>query len=373
MNSTLDIPLGDYVSAELQIVIPDICFPNMVVGDKANNPWPYLRRQIGHNWYCDRRAPQAGFVNRDEAVLLYNLALPFKGKPALEIGCWMGWSTCHLALAGLVLDTIDPVLGVSENVTSVRQSLMAAGVLGSVRLYAASSPEGVKQIAELTGTRWNFFFIDGDHGASAPERDARECLQYAADDAMIVFHDLVSPDVERGLDVLRRDGWEVLLYQTMQIMGVAWRGNVQPVTHTPDPAVIWNLPLHLAKYRVSGASIEEEVSRLAQRLAASDNEITQFKSDNRCLQAEMAAREGTISRLQAELTSRIAAMGQLDSEVSRLAQRLAASDTLGALSHNWKSLAEASTSLLFSPEPHVLHGQIRDCGARQRKCTINRC
>ncbi|WP_204249752.1 hypothetical protein [Gemmata sp. SH-PL17] len=48
----------------------------------------------------DRRAPHIGFVSRDEAAILYNTALRFRGRRALEIGCWLGWSTCHLALGG---------------------------------------------------------------------------------------------------------------------------------------------------------------------------------------------------------------------------------------------------------------------------------
>jgi hypothetical protein len=90
LTSRADIPAGDYVSEGLSVVIPDACFPNLVVGDQASNPWPYLRREIPHNWYCGRRAPLVGFLNRDEAILLYNLALPFRGKPGLEIGSWMG-------------------------------------------------------------------------------------------------------------------------------------------------------------------------------------------------------------------------------------------------------------------------------------------
>jgi hypothetical protein len=38
----------------------------------------------------------------------------------------------------------------------------------------------------------------------------------------------------------------------MQIMGVAWRGNVEPVRHSPDPAIQWQLPAHLQRYSVSG-------------------------------------------------------------------------------------------------------------------------
>ena len=140
---------GDYVSTGLSIVVPDACFPEMIVGNTANHPWPYLRREIKHNWYCDRRMPLIGFLNRDEAILLHNLALQFRNKPGLEIGTWMGWSTCHLALAGLSLDVIDPILSDPTHLKSVRGSLNAAGVLDCVRLHASESPDGVRILQVL--------------------------------------------------------------------------------------------------------------------------------------------------------------------------------------------------------------------------------
>ena len=94
LTTTDALPEGDYVSPGLEIVCPDRCFPHIGRGDKLDHPWPYLRREVPHNWYCDRRYPEVGFLNRDEVMLLYNLALQFSGKPGLEIGCWMGWSTC---------------------------------------------------------------------------------------------------------------------------------------------------------------------------------------------------------------------------------------------------------------------------------------
>ncbi len=70
-------------------------------------------------------------------------------------------------------------------------------------------------------------------------------MPFAAEDAMILFHDLASPDVARGWEYLRSQGWQTMLYQTMQIMGVAWRGTVQPVEHRPDLTVPWTWPSHL--------------------------------------------------------------------------------------------------------------------------------
>ena len=82
--------------------------------------------------------------------------------------------------------------------------------------------------------------------------DAMASERFAEADAAIVFHDLVSPDVVQGLDYLKSQGWNTLVYQTMQIMGIAWRGSVTPVDHRPDPEVNWTLPKHLEGYRISG-------------------------------------------------------------------------------------------------------------------------
>lgn len=239
------LPEGDYVSPGLAIVRPDRCFPNMVVGDRRHQTWPYFRYEVPHNWYVDRRWLSIGFVSRDEAHLLYNNALQFKGRRALEIGCFYGWSACHLALAGVELDVIDPLLRDPAILESVRASLAAAGVLESVHLHAGASPEAVRELANRQERTWSLIFIDGDHEGLAPLRDTKVCIQFAAPDAMILFHDLASPHVASALEYLNRQGWQTRIYRTMQIMGVAWRGNVEPVSHQPDPRVRWTSPPHL--------------------------------------------------------------------------------------------------------------------------------
>ncbi len=246
------LPAGDYVSPGLAIVRPDAAFPHKVVADPATSTWTYLRREIPHNWYVDQRQPIIGFLSRDEAHILYNLALPLAGQPALEIGCWVGWSACHLALAGVNLDVVDPLLARPEILATVESSLTAAGVRDRVNLVPGSSPDAVHQLAQQAQRQWSLIFIDGDHEAGGPLADAIACAQYAAPDALIVFHDLASPDVSAGLDYFRQQGWQTLVYQTMQIMGIAWRGQVQPIEHHPDPGVNWTLPDHLQGYTVSG-------------------------------------------------------------------------------------------------------------------------
>ena len=246
------LPAGDYVSPGFAIVRPDACFPNMIVGDTAACNWNYLRREIPHNLYVDKRSPQIAFVNRDEAQILYNTALRFRGKRALEIGCWLGWSACHLALGGVRLDIIDPMLANADFLSSVRSSLQAAGVLDSVTLLGGRSPQEVENIGWQEGRKWSLFFIDGEHMAHGPSTDAAVCAQFAEPDAMMLFHDLVSPDVARGMEYLKYRGWNTMIYSTMQIMGVAWRGAVTPVTHHPDPQVNLPIPQHLWGCKVSG-------------------------------------------------------------------------------------------------------------------------
>ncbi|WP_244348714.1 class I SAM-dependent methyltransferase [Thermostichus vulcanus] len=228
----------------------------MRVGNVDQCPWPYLRREIPHLWYVDQCNPTVGFVSRDEAHILYNTALQFKGQPALEIGCWMGWSAAHLASAGVILDVVDPILNQPQAYESVDQSLTLAGIRSNVTLYPGTSPEKVEEIAQTQNRRWSLIFIDGDHDHPGPLRDAQIAEKYAAEDALILFHDLTSPDVAEGLHYFRDRGWNTMIYQTMQIMGVAWRGQVQPVEHIPDPAVQWTLPEHLRGYRVCGLQFQ---------------------------------------------------------------------------------------------------------------------
>ncbi|MBE9098127.1 glycosyltransferase [Vacuolonema iberomarrocanum] len=248
----LFFPPQDYIAPGLQIVRPDIAFPNMTLGNPQSCPWAYLRKEVPHPWYVDQRHPFVGFLSRDEAHILYNLALPFRGKPALEIGCWMGWSACHLALAGVELDVIDPMLGQWMFYNSVQQSLSNAGVRERVTLLPGYSPQAVAAVAQERQHPWSLLFIDGDHETVGPLLDAIACEPFAATDALVVFHDLASPHVAEGLEYFRRKGWQTQIYQTMQIIGIAWRGNVQPVAHQPDPRITWALPAHLQQFAVCG-------------------------------------------------------------------------------------------------------------------------
>jgi len=248
-----EMPAGDYVSPGLLRVRADGHFPNMTLGDPKGHPWPYLRQGSPHNWYIDRRNRNIGFVSRDEAHILFNTALKFEGMPALEIGCFLGFSTCHLALGGVRLDVVDPALRDANVMTSVGQSLTSAGVMDACRLIPEPSPAAVERLADREGRRWSLAFIDGDHEGEAPRRDAEVCAHFLTPDALVLFHDLLSPHVAAGLHFFRERGWKTRIYRTSQIMGVAWRGKIEPITHIPDPALSPDLPPHLAEWRTGDA------------------------------------------------------------------------------------------------------------------------
>ena len=250
------LPAHDYVSPGMKLIQPDAAFPDLAVASRETLEWEYLRDEIPHANYIDRRVPGTGFLNRDEATLLHTISALFSGRRALEVGCWLGWSAAHMAAGGVELDVIDPVLSNPAFHSSVVQSLATLGLIDRVTLHAAASPSAIDTLGKA-GRRWSLFFIDGNHSAPYPLYDTAVAIEYAEPDAAVVFHDLVSPEVAQAIEYLHLRGWNVRIFHTAQIMGMAWRGAVTPPVHVADPAVGWHVPKHLRQF-VSG----EELSGL---------------------------------------------------------------------------------------------------------------
>ena len=327
----------DYVSPGLEVVVPDAAFPNMIAGDASVPEWPWLRRWVEQNWYTDRRHPTVGFATRDEAAILYNSALLFNDKACLEIGCWRGWSAVHLALGGGHLDVIDPIFADPEIAADIKNAFAVAGVLDKITMYNGFSPATVDEVALATGRRWSLIFIDGDHEGEAPSLDAKAVIPYAAETAMVLFHDLASPFVAAAMDVMREAGWKTMIYQTMQIMGVAWRGDVEPVQHIPDPRTCWTLPRHLAGYDVSGwkpparletgawrpgMSLQDRLgAALARAQAVEDNEAALFLERDALIR-RLEAQDDTIRRLDAQVRDQEGVLEAKDAMLRQAEQRL---------------------------------------------------
>ena len=244
----------DYVADNLDAPVLDHLFPNMVEADKSASTWPYFRKEIDHPFRVDRRNPTVGFINRDEASILYSNARAFAGRSGIEIGAWRGWSTAYLIAAGLApLHVVEPLLADADWRREFVEVTRGAGGGATTILVAEKSPQAVARLGQ-SGSRWSFAFVDGDHDGEAPTRDALACAPYLEATAMVVFHDLVSPHVSAALRALGTKGWKVMAYQTAQMMGVAWRGDIAPVAHKPDPAQHWRVPDHLMGIEISGAA-----------------------------------------------------------------------------------------------------------------------
>eukprot|EP01129_Flabellula_baltica_P016526 TRINITY_DN8847_c0_g1_i1.p1 TRINITY_DN8847_c0_g1~~TRINITY_DN8847_c0_g1_i1.p1 ORF type:complete len:272 (+),score=47.03 TRINITY_DN8847_c0_g1_i1:89-817(+) len=236
----------------------DHCFPNKIIGDMNHITHPDFRKEIDHLWWVHQDFPLCGLLSRDEAHILFNAALSMNGCNALEIGSHIGWSTLHLALGGVLLDVIEPQLIHDPRVLlSLIQSINIAGLQQQIRLIPGFSPQSVHQTAQKEDKKWSLIFIDGNHNEDYPLLDAQACEQYAEETCMIFFHDIAFPSVAAGLLYLRDQGWNTKLYQTQQIMGVAWRGDIHPPVHTPDPRYNWTLPDHLKNlYHTLGEEIQ---------------------------------------------------------------------------------------------------------------------
>ena len=246
----------DYVSDNLDVPRLDHLFPNMIVADKSVSTWPWLRREIDHPFRVDRRNPIVGFINRDEAAVLYSNARLFAGLKGIEVGAWRGWSTAHLLASGLgSLHVIEPLLADPGWRAELEEVARAAGGGETTIFVPEASPAAVQRLGEA-GVRWSFAFIDGDHDGEAPTRDALALAPYLEPTAMVLFHDLVSPHVAKGLRALERAGWNVMAYQTAQMVGAAWRGEVAPVAHKPDPSQVWRVPDHLKGIVISGVAAD---------------------------------------------------------------------------------------------------------------------
>ena len=243
----------DYVSPGLDN--PDLfsAYPSVEVGDVGELTWPYLRKDAPHLWRRDNRSlrnPYIGVLSLDEASVLFNNARRFARLRGLEIGCHYGWSTGHLVAAGLTLDVIDPGLGYPDQGRDVAGSLARVGGPGAARLWAGFSPSIVPAVRSTRPEPWSFAFIDGYHEGRAPLDDAEAVVDEMAGDALVMFHDLTSPHVAAGLAHFADRGWSVGIYNTMQIMGAAWRGEARPVEHVADRLMPEPDFVHLKRFRV---------------------------------------------------------------------------------------------------------------------------
>jgi len=85
----------------------------------------------------------------------------------------------------------------------------------------------------------------GLHSEEGPSHDVIGLEPHLADDALVLFHDLTFPDVASAVRLLKSRGWNIRLYNTMQVMAAAWRSGDPPPVYGGDRAHPHGLPADL--------------------------------------------------------------------------------------------------------------------------------
>lgn len=140
------------------------------------------------------------------------------GAQFLEIGCWLGRSTCYLgqrilesgkAITVHVIDTFegvpnDPVQAAFTNqgvsvIEVFRSNLINAGIDHLVRVYPESSASALRWIPDRS---IEMAFIDGDHSYEAVARDIKNCLPKIKAGGVLAGHDFFADGVQKAVNEL---------------------------------------------------------------------------------------------------------------------------------------------------------------------------
>ena len=122
----------------------------------------------------------------------------------------------------------------------------------------------------------------------------------------------------------------------MQMMGVAWRGNVKPVEHFPDPSILWPLPAHLRHHPVSGWQKDAYPDHLQQEFARLLEAVRPFTllSERRLISLYTLARHTCLDNLPGDFVEcgtapggSAAVLAYVIKHYSRIPRRLFCFDT----------------------------------------------
>jgi hypothetical protein len=176
----------------------------------------------------------------DEAAILYNV---FAGdhmnrREVIDIGARLGWTskTINLATNGRV-HCVDPHFRLRKR---VRRFVDNTG-FPEDWLLGLTAAQYFQQ-CESEREQFSGFVIDGNHDYPEPLNDAKGAEAIAANDCIIMFHDLWGGPIQDAVRYLSEQGWSVQIYYTPNGVACCWRGfyGWRPPQHTPDPAIDWS-------------------------------------------------------------------------------------------------------------------------------------
>jgi len=198
---------------------------------------PHLVSHSGHSGllglhYQDDEILGACCCTQEEACLLYWAADALYDRGwALEIGGYVGWSTAHLAMAGLEVTTIEPGLehGVIPHhlperaspaiVTRLMENMGRVNADGMVEVIEGCSPD----VLPVLPNGPVLAFVDGWHQDGQPLRDVEGLEPLMADDGVMVLHDMWVPDVQAAARWLIEQGWHLHILNTANYLTFAWK------------------------------------------------------------------------------------------------------------------------------------------------------
>lgn len=165
-------------------------------------PRTILRR--AREWHINRDLSACGlsnaskihtFTHKEELAALYNLAAQLPdGARVLEIGSYLGASTCYLA-AGLRGRKASIVcVDTWENQTmpdGVRDTFaeFKANTKGVEHLITTIRKRSDQVAAAELGAPYDLIFLDGDHSYAATKKDFELAAQVSAPGGVLAFHD----------------------------------------------------------------------------------------------------------------------------------------------------------------------------------------
>src|SRR6202043_1916625 len=118
--------------------------------------------------------------------------------------------------------------------------------------------------------------------------------------------------------LLEARGFNILIYQTMQIMGFAWRGRVRPIHHIPDQSVPWQLPHHLVGFPVSGAELPGYPASLRARAIAQSQELQRKDGELQQKDHELQQKDQELQRKDQELREKQARAQEQEETIQQL-------------------------------------------------------
>lgn len=186
--------------------------------------------------------PHCGYMSHDEAAILYNIARLNQGE-WLEIGSHTGWSGAHIATAGNCVDMLDPSYQDPKFLERTAENLTAVGVSRLCQLIPLPSTNYWLSSAH-NSRHYKGAVIDGNHDAPYPEQDAAAVLPWLQEDAVVFFHDFCGRPIRDGVRLLIRHGFKFRVYNTPQMIGVCYRGNITLPPHVADTTVDWRKRRH---------------------------------------------------------------------------------------------------------------------------------